>query len=88
MFSRIVRTSYHLFQFMEYVKRLRRFGRLLKKTISNWYLSKSIEDLAYQVIKYQGRAVEEKNSASRWSHKDVIRLVHPKVVDTTNEFSF
>ncbi|RMD77424.1 TROVE domain-containing protein [Candidatus Dojkabacteria bacterium] len=78
VFKYVIRTGYHLFQFMEYLKRFRKFGRLIKRTISDWYLSKTPKELSYQVVKYQARITNEGDPSSRWSHKDIIKIVHPK----------
>jgi 60 kDa SS-A/Ro ribonucleoprotein len=69
-FNAIVRTGYHLFRFVHYADSLRGFGRSLKTLIRGWYASKSPEDLTYQVLKYPSRG--------GWSHRDLLRLTHPK----------
>lgn len=67
---RVCRIGTHLFQFVEAVNSLRGWGRGLKRAIGNWYLSKTPEQLAYQVTKYAQR--------NGWSHRDVLRLAHPQ----------
>ena len=47
------------------------WGRAFKRAIRNWYLEKEGEKLAYFVTKYQRR--------HNWSHKDLLKLSHPKV---------
>lgn len=44
-----------------------------KKNISNWYLSKSNQELMYHITKYPSRHT--------WSHKDVLKLTHIKPTD-------
>jgi 60 kDa SS-A/Ro ribonucleoprotein len=66
----VCRTGTHLFQLVDAVDKLRGWGRGLRSTIAAWYGDKLADDLAYQVIKYQSR--------EKWSHRDVLRLVHPK----------
>ena len=73
----IARTGSHLLQFVDMVTVLRGWGRALRKSVANWYLSKSIDELAYQLLKYQSRY--------NWSHRDVLRLAHPK--PQTEEYS-
>lgn len=70
----VCRTGTHLFQFVESVRAFRGEGRSLLRGIRNWYLGKEPEAVEYQVIKYQQR--------NGWSHKDILRLCHPK---TDNE---
>lgn len=67
----VCRTGTDLFSFVESVKGLRGWGRGLRTAVSNWYMRKEPSSLAYQAIKYQQR--------NGWSHKDVLRLSHPKV---------
>jgi 60 kDa SS-A/Ro ribonucleoprotein len=66
----VCRTGTHLFQFVDTVNSLRGWGRGLREAVSNWYLAKSNDKLAYQVSKYKQR--------DGWSHRDVLRLAHPK----------
>jgi 60 kDa SS-A/Ro ribonucleoprotein len=66
----VCRTGTHLFQFVEAVTTLRGWGRALKNAVANWYLSKPADKLAYQVTKYAQRG--------GWSHRDLLRLSHPK----------
>lgn len=67
---RVARTGTHLFQFLSYAKQFRGWGRGLRRAVSGWYLDKSVEDAAYQAVKYRQRG--------GWSHRDVLRLAHPK----------
>lgn len=69
IFQSVVRTSTHLFHFLEFVKQFRGWGRGLRTIVSDWYNDKSPEDLAYQVVKYRQR--------DGWTHQDVLRLAHP-----------
>lgn len=81
-FNKIVRTATHLFQFMSMAKNMRGWGRLLRETVAGWYLDKDIEDIAYQVLKYQQR--------EGYSHRDVLRLAHvkPKTDIMSNLFAY
>lgn len=78
--SKVARIGTHLFQFAHFVDSQRGWGRGLKDAISNWYLSMDAEKLAYQVVKYPQRTVEEGNSLSMWSHRDILRKVRPSNV--------
>lgn len=44
-----------------------------KKNISEWYLSKSNQELMYHITKYPSR--------HNWNHKDVLKLTHIKPTD-------
>ena len=63
----------HLFHFLAYVENFRGWGRGLRRAVANWYNEMPIDHLAYQVIKYQQR--------DGWSHRDALRLAHPKAED-------
>ena len=65
----VARTATHLFQFVDFLKSMRGFGRSIKRSLSNWYLGKEVDDLAYQMVKYRQRG--------GWTHRDVLRLAHP-----------
>jgi len=65
---KVCRTGTHLFEFVDYMNQLRGWGVTARKGVSEWYTSKSPEDLAYQVTKYQQRM--------GWSHRDVLRKCH------------
>lgn len=65
----VCRIGTHLFTFVANIKELRGFGRGLREAIANWYTSKDMDSLAYQMLKYQQR--------NGWSHRDVLRLAHP-----------
>jgi 60 kDa SS-A/Ro ribonucleoprotein len=66
----VARTGTHLCNFAAYVEKLRGWGRGLRTAVAGWYLSKPAGELAYQMLKYQQR--------SGWSHRDLLRLAHPK----------
>ncbi len=68
--SEVCRIGTHMFHFINFIKsgKMRGFGRSLREAISNWYTSKNVNDLAYQMLKYQSR--------DGWSHRDTLRLCH------------
>lgn len=74
---RVCRTGTHLFQFAETVQSQRGWGRGLRRAIGHWYSEKEPRDLAYQVTKYQSR--------ERWTHRDLLRLAHPRVAGLTQD---
>lgn len=69
---KVARIGTHILHFAAFVDGLRGWGDGLKKAVSNWYNSKPVEVLAYQMLKYQDR--------DGWSQVDVIRSAHPKPV--------
>ena len=70
----VCRTGTHLFQFAAASDQLRGWGRGLRQAVADWYTTKSARDLGYQVTKYQQR--------EGWSHRDLLRLAHPKSTDS------
>jgi len=70
---KVARIGTHLFHYAAFVDGQRGWGRALRKAIGNWYLSQDADRLANQVIKYQQR--------DGWSHRDLLRLAHPKTDD-------
>jgi 60 kDa SS-A/Ro ribonucleoprotein len=68
--STVARTGTHLFHWLQYLKAFRGWGRGARRAVGRWYTAKSAADLAYQVLKYQAR--------DGWSHRDALRLAHPK----------
>lgn len=64
----VCRTGTHIFQLAEAVNTLGGWGRNTCKAFTDWYALQSVDDLAYQVAKYQQR--------NGWSHLDVLRLAH------------
>ena len=76
---KVCRIGTHLFQFANTMNELRGWGRNLRRTIRNWYNSKQPKDLAYQVTKYQQR--------DGWSHRDLLRLAHPKFTGDMQEIA-
>ncbi len=66
----VARTGTHLCNFAAFVENTRGWGRSLRSAVGAWYLAKPAAELAYQILKYQSR--------NRWSHRDLLRLAHPK----------
>lgn len=63
---RVCRTGAQLFEFLTTVQELRGWGRGLRKAVSRWYLAKTPDALAYQVVKYRQR--------EGFTHRDALRL--------------
>ncbi|GKT28929.1 60kDa SS-A/Ro ribonucleoprotein like protein, partial [Aduncisulcus paluster] len=66
----VARTGTHLFQFANYIEQFRGWGPALRRSVGSWYLDKSVDQLAYQVVKYRQR--------DGWTHRDLLRLAHPR----------
>lgn len=70
---KVARIGTHLFHFLAYVELFRGWGRSMRRAVAEWYNAMPADRLAYQAIKYQQR--------DGWSHRDALRLAHPKTVD-------
>ncbi len=70
---RVARIGTHLFHFAEYLEGMRGWGRGVRSAIGKWYTEKPAADVAFQVAKYGQR--------DGWSHRDMLRLAHPKVAE-------
>lgn len=75
--SQVCRIGTHLFQFVDFEKGMRPFGRSLRTAVTNWYNEKNA---VWQVAKYANR--------EGWSHKDVLRVAHPKAKDNMTQALF
>lgn len=73
----VCKTSTHLFKFLGNVKDLRGWSSGLRKGVANWYKSKTVDQLAYQITKYRQR--------EGYSHRDALLLSHTKA--TTSEMN-
>ncbi len=66
---KVCRIGTHLFHFVNDVQHFRGWGPGLQKAVAKWYVERTVEQLALQLVKYQSR--------DGWSHRDVLRLAHP-----------
>jgi 60 kDa SS-A/Ro ribonucleoprotein len=66
---RVARIGTHLFHFAEFIDKMRGWGPALRYAVSQWYCGRPVDELAYQVVKYQQR--------DGWTHRDLFRLAHP-----------
>jgi 60 kDa SS-A/Ro ribonucleoprotein len=65
----VARTGTHLLHFAAYRKALGGgWGRLMKRAVANWFVSKEPRDLAYQIVKYPSR--------DGWALADLLKLAH------------
>lgn len=69
----VARTGTHLFTFIEMVEGQRGWSRGLRRAVNSWYLGKTVDQLAYQLVKYRQR--------NGWTHRDVLRMSHIKTED-------
>jgi 60 kDa SS-A/Ro ribonucleoprotein len=70
---KVARIGTHLFNYAQFVSAFRGWGRALRKAVAGWYNDKELNNLEYQVMKYKQR--------NGWSHRDLLRLAHPKTDD-------
>jgi 60 kDa SS-A/Ro ribonucleoprotein len=77
----VCRIGTHLFQFVAYRKALGGgWGRTARVSVGRWYNDKSDDKLIFQTLKYQQR--------DGWSHRDVLRLAHPKPIDERHKMIY
>jgi 60 kDa SS-A/Ro ribonucleoprotein len=76
----VARTGTHLFHWLEYVGAFRGWGRGVRTAVGRWYTRQAPADLAYQLLKYQSR--------DGWTHRDALRLAHPKAPSVTHDLLF
>lgn len=70
----VARIGTHLFHFAQFMDALKvGWGPVVRRAVSEWYVARDVDKLAYQLVKYQSR--------DGWSHRDLLRLSHPKAVD-------
>lgn len=67
---KVARIGTHLLHLAAYVNSMRGWGRGLRRAFGNWYAEKEPKALALQLVKYANR--------DGWTHKDILRLAHPK----------
>jgi 60 kDa SS-A/Ro ribonucleoprotein len=67
---RVARTGAQLRRFAAFCTNLRGWGRSLRSAIAGWYLNKPADELARQLL--------ESENHSEWSHRDLLRLSHPR----------
>jgi len=55
--AQVARTSTHLFEYAQYIENLGGWGPAKRKSVVNWYESKTDDKLALQVVKYRSRTI-------------------------------
>lgn len=78
---KVCRTGTHLFTFAATREKLKGgWGKGLQRAVERWYCERPIPSLVNQALKYQQRG--------GWSHRDLLRLVHPETDDEKRKLVF
>lgn len=81
--NKVARTSTDFFAFITQYKELGGgFGAVAKRGLQNWYTSKDLDNIAYQMVKYRQR--------DGMTHHDVLHLAHvkPSSIEESNLYAF
>ncbi len=70
IFPKVIRTGSHFYEWLNYTKSMRGFGKVIREVGKNWLSREDVKGLAYQLLKYQQR--------NSFSHRDALRLFHVK----------
>jgi 60 kDa SS-A/Ro ribonucleoprotein len=70
IFSQVIRTGSHFYEWLSYTKSMRGFGKVIREVGKTWLSREDVKGLAYQLLKYQQR--------QGFSHRDALRLFHVK----------
>ncbi|CAF0810672.1 unnamed protein product [Didymodactylos carnosus] len=77
----VCRIPTHLFMFLKYAHALGQgWGRAQRNAVSAWYTTQNPSKLAMAITKYQNR--------EGYTHRDVLRLSHPKTTNPLLRFLF
>lgn len=76
----VAQNSTQLFTFLANIQNLRGWSRGLRKAVARFYTGKSIDKLAYQIVKYRNRA--------GFTHRDALRLAHASTTDAARNELF
>lgn len=68
IFPQVVRTGSHFYEWLNYTKSLRGFGKVIREAGKNWLSREDVKGLAYQLLKYQQR--------QGFTNRDALRLFH------------
>lgn len=68
IFPQVIRTGSHFYEWLNYTKSLRGFGKVIREVGKTWLSREDVKGLAYQLLKYQQR--------QGFSHRDALRLFH------------
>lgn len=69
-FPQVVRTASHFYEWLNYTKSMRGFGKIVRDVGRAWLAREDVKGLAYQLLKYQQR--------QGFTNRDVLRLFHLK----------
>ncbi|HLK18756.1 MAG TPA: TROVE domain-containing protein, partial [Bryobacteraceae bacterium] len=76
----VARTSAQLCTFAAFAENFRGWGRGLRSAIAAWYLNQPGSELAYRML--------ETMEHNGWSHRDLLRLSHPKAATAVHNALF
>lgn len=68
IFPQVIRTGSHFYEWLNYTKSLRGFGKVVREAGKTWLSREDVKGLAYQLLKYQQR--------QGFTHRDALRLFH------------
>lgn len=79
----VARTASDLFLFVEYAREFRGWGEVLKRAVRKWYEVRSLDERAYQMLKYQARKRDTTVGSKKpgYGHKSLLKLAHVKPAD-------
>ncbi|AFY35126.1 TROVE domain-containing protein [Calothrix sp. PCC 7507] len=80
IFPQVIRTGSHFYEWLNYTKSLRGFGKIVREAGKTWLSREDVKGLAYQLLKYQQR--------QGFSHRDALRLFHVKPPTETHRELF
>ena len=80
IFPQVVRTGSHFYEWLNYTKSLRGFGKVVREAGKTWLSREDVKGLAYQLLKYQQR--------QGFTHRDALRLFHVKPPTETHRELF
>ena len=55
IFPQVIRTGSHFYEWLNYTKSLRGFGKIVREAGKSWLSREDVKGLAYQLLKYQQR---------------------------------
>jgi 60 kDa SS-A/Ro ribonucleoprotein len=80
IFPQVVRTGSHFYEWLNYTKSLRGFGKIIREVGKTWLSREDVKGLAYQLLKYQQR--------QGFSNRDALRLFHVKPTTEDHQLLF
>ncbi len=80
IFPQVVRTGSQFYEWLNYTKSMRGFGKVVREAGKNWFAKEDVKGLAYQLLKYQQR--------HGFSNRDALRLFHVKPITEDHQKLF